>query len=167
MAYLIDVAARAFPDARFVHIVRDGRDAVCSLLERGWLSAGRQGADDAGLAYGGDARFWVEPARADEFSRVGNARRAAWAWRRYVESARAAAADVFELRYERLAADPDAAAVDLAAYLGAPTLPLAEALRAVHATSVGRYRRDLSEEQLAEIVGEAGGLLRELGYPTD
>jgi hypothetical protein len=164
MAFLVDVAARAFPAARIVHIVRDGRDVVCSLLERGWLRAGRAGADDARLPYGPEPRFWVEPERAAEFAAVSDARRAAWAWRRYVTAARGAAADVLQLRYERLAADPDGVASELAGYLGAPEEPLAAALRAVHASSVGRYRADLSPEQLADVVAEAGDVLRELGY---
>ena len=33
-----------------------------------------------------------------------------------------------------------------------------------HGESVGRYARDLSEEQLADVLAEAGGLLGELGY---
>lgn len=164
MAYLADVAALAYPEARIVHIVRDGRDVICSLLERGWLREGRAGADDAGLPYGHEPRFWVEPGRAEEFRRASDARRAAWAWRRYVSAAREARAGVFELRYERLAADPTATAAELAEHLGAPVDPLAAALRAVHAASVGRWRRDLSAEQLADVVDEAGDLLRELGY---
>jgi hypothetical protein len=164
MAYLADVVALAYPEARIVHIVRDGRDVACSLLERGWLRAGRDGADDAGLPYGREPRFWVEPARAAAFREATDARRAAWAWRRYVSAARAARAGVFELRYEHLAADPDATAAELGDYLGAPVVPLATALRAVHASSVGRWRRDLSAEQLADVLDEAGDLLRELGY---
>jgi len=38
------------------------------------------------------------------------------------------------------------------------------ALSRVHGSSVGRYRTDLSAEQLAEVEAEAGPLLRELGY---
>jgi hypothetical protein len=165
VAYVLDAAAAAFPAGRAVHIVRDGRDVVCSLLEKGWLGAGRSGgADDAGLAYGHEARFWVEPDRREEFARVSDARRAAWAWRRYVSAARAAAAPPFELRYESLAADPDAAAEALASYLDAPVEPLAAALHEVHASSVGRFRDDLTDEQLADVVAEAGDLLSELGY---
>jgi hypothetical protein len=163
MAFLVEVAARAYPAARFVHIVRDGRDVVCSLLERGWLRADRAGGDDAGLAYGRGVRFWVEPDRAGEFTTVSDARRAAWAWRRYVTAARAAPG-VLELRYERLAEDPAAAAAGLAAHLGAPAHPLADALREVHASSIGRHRAELTPEQLADVVVEAGGLLGELGY---
>jgi hypothetical protein len=164
MAYLADVAALAYPQARIVHIVRDGRDVACSLLERGWLRAGRGGADDAGLPYGHEPRFWVEPGRTAAFREASDAQRAAWAWRRYVSAARGARAGVFELRYERLAADPAATAAALGEYLDAPVEPLSAALRAVHASSVGRWRRDLSADQLADVVAEAGDLLRELGY---
>jgi hypothetical protein len=165
MAYLVDDATTAFPEARVVHIVRDGRDAVCSLLERGWLGAGRAGgADDAGLAYGVEPRFWVEDERRDEFRTASEARRAAWAWRRYVTAARSATVAPFEVRYEKLAADPDATAAALAAHLDAPIEPLAAALRAVHSDSIGRFRRDLSSEQLADVEAEAGAQLTELGY---
>ena len=60
-AFVLPAALAAYPAATAVHVVRDGRDVVCSLLERGWLSSGRTGADDARLAYGSQARFWVEP----------------------------------------------------------------------------------------------------------
>lgn len=29
--------ARSFPNARFLHVVRDGRDVACSLAEQGWV----------------------------------------------------------------------------------------------------------------------------------
>jgi hypothetical protein len=34
----------------------------------------------------------------------------------------------------------------------------------VHSRSVGRWRRDLTAEQVADVEREAGPLLRELGY---
>ena len=52
----------------------------------------------------------------------------------------------------------------LAPRLAAPVAPLAEALTRAHGSSVGRYERDLSAEQLADVEAEAGPLLRELGY---
>jgi hypothetical protein len=164
MAYLVDVVARAYPAARIVHIVRDGRDVACSLLARGWLSATRTGADDAGARYGAHTRFWVEPERAGEFASVSDARRAAWAWRRYVTAARAAGSQVFELRYEHLVTDPEPEAGRLAAHLGADPVPLVTALRVAHAESVGRHRAELAPEQLADVLAEAGPLLTELGY---
>lgn len=158
-------AALAFPEARFVHIVRDGRDVACSLLERGWLRAGWGGGDDAGRPYGAGVRFWVERERRDEFVEASDARRAAWAWRRYVSASRDVPAPrLHELRYETLTNDPDGTARDLAAFLGAPATDLALALRAARDTSVGRWARELSTADLTEIEDECGDVLRDLGY---
>jgi Sulfotransferase family len=164
LAHVVDVLPLAFPDAQVIHIVRDGRDVVASLLEKPWLRPAQSHTDDAGIAYGSYARFWVEPDRRDEFEQTSDARRAAWAWRRYVSAARGARAPLLELRYEALSSHPDAVAGELASYLGAPEDGLATALRGAHGTSVGRFHRDLDDEQLADVVAEAGALLRELGY---
>jgi Sulfotransferase family len=164
LAHVLDAVALAFPEAQIVHIVRDGRDVVSSLLEKQWLRPEHAGTDDAGLAYGAYARFWVEPERRDEFEQTTDARRAAWAWRRYVTAARSAQVPTVEVRYEDMAADPSAVATTLAGHLDAPDAPLAEALAHAHASSVGRYRRDLDAEQIADVETEAGDLLGELGY---
>jgi len=162
--FVAEAAALAFPSARFVHIVRDGRDVVCSLLDRGWLSQGRGGGDDAGLPYGAEPRFWVEQIRLEEFLRTSDARRAAWAWRAYVQAARSLGERAHEIRYERMVTDPDGVAADLAVFLNAPVPELGRALRGAHDESVGRFRRDLTAEQLAEVEAEAGELLIDLGY---
>jgi sulfotransferase family protein len=163
--FVLPAALRAFPSATAVHVLRDGRDVVCSLLERGWLSARRsEEADDAGQSYGVHPRFWVEADRRDEFAHVSDARRAAWAWRRYVTAARSAGVRTVELRYEELVADPDATATHLASTLGVDELGLSESLATAHTGSVGRWRRDLTTEQLTDVEAEAGPLLAELGY---
>ena len=164
LAHLVGVIPLAYPDAQIVHIVRDGRDVVCSLLEKPWLRREETSSDDAGLAYGSYARFWVEPERRGEFEAASDARRAAWVWRRYVTAAREAGVPELEVRYERMTENPAAVAGELGGFLGAPIEPLTAALDRAHADSVGRYRTDLSEGQLAEVLAEAGGLLRELGY---
>jgi hypothetical protein len=164
VVFLVDAVALAYPEAHVVHLVRDGRDVVCSLLERGWLKAGRSGEDDAGIAYGSYARFWVEDDRRAEFASAGDARRAAWAWRCYVTAARSAGAQLHEIRYERMVRDPDSVAAELAASLDAPEKALREALAHAHSESVGRYRSELSPDELADVLAEAGDLLDELGY---
>jgi sulfotransferase family protein len=166
LAHLATVLPLAFPDATIVHIVRDGRDVACSLLEKPWLKREQPSSDDAGVPYGSYARFWVEPDRRAEFEAASDARRAAWVWRSYVTAARAAAG-ALELRYEEMAADPAAAANAIAQRIGAAPGPLAHALGTAHATSVGRYRRDLTSEQLTDVEDEAGTLLRELGYEPE
>jgi hypothetical protein len=164
-SYVLPGALLGYPSATAVHVIRDGRDVVCSLIERGWLRPDREGADDANQAYGAHARFWVEPERREEFARASEATRAAWAWRQYVTAARRAPGDrTIELRYESLTADPAGEADRVARELDADPGPLREAFGKVHADSVGRWRSDLTPEQLADVEAEAGDLLAELGY---
>ena len=141
-SFVIQAALAAYPKARAVHIVRDGRDVVCSLLERGWLASERTGGDDAGLAYGAHVRFWVEPERAEEFRAASEARRAAWAWRRYVTAARTAQERTHELRYEELVKNPESVAETLAALPGpearAPGRVVLEGLRPIGRTLATR-----------------------------
>ena len=165
-SFALAAALRAYPQATAVHVLRDGRDVVCSLLERGWLRAGRDGDDDAKQAYGAHARFWVEPERREEFDAANEARRAAWAWRRYVSAARSVPERTIDLRYEALVEDPAAEADRVAAALGSEPEPLRSAFGEVHGSSLGRWRRDLTPEQLADVEAEAGALLAELGYPV-
>jgi Sulfotransferase family len=163
-AFVLAAALRAYPEASVVHMIRDGRDVACSLLEKGWLREARGGVDDVGNPYGGYARSWVEPERVADFERASEARRAGWAWRSYLTAVRAAAPSAFEVRYEELAADPAATAERLADHLGGDRISLERALSAMHAESVGRWRRDLTPAQLADVEAEAGPLLRQLGY---
>ena len=163
-SFALGAALLAYPQATAVHVLRDGRDVVCSLLERGWLRADRGGGDDAGLAYGAHSRFWVEPELREEFEHASEARRAAWAWRRYVTaarrcpSARSSFATRRSSRARRTRRDRIAAALD------SEPAPLRRAFGEVHGSSVGRWRRDLSAEQVAEVEAEAGALLGELRY---
>jgi len=163
-SFVLRAALGAYPQAMAVHVIRDGRDVVCSLLERGWLRSDRGGGDDARQAYGAHARFWVEPERRAEFERASEARRAAWAWRRYVTAAQCVPERTVELRYEALVENPHAEADRIAAALGAEAEPLRRAFAEVHGSSVGRWRRDMTAEQIAEVEAEAGGLLAQLGY---
>jgi hypothetical protein len=162
--FVLGGALRAYPSATAVHVIRDGRDVVCSLMERGWLRPGREGTDDANQAYGAHARFWVEPERREEFAEASEATRAAWAWRQYVTAARSAGERTIEIRYESLTADPAAEAERVARALDADPGPLRDAFGKVHADSVARWRTDLTPEQLADVEAEAGDLLAELGY---
>jgi hypothetical protein len=163
LSFVVGAAVRAYPQSTVLHIVRDGRDVVCSLLEKGWLRE-REGHDDARKPFGVHPRAWVEPERRDEFTRAREAARAAWAWRRYLSAARGAPEHTLEIRYEDIAADPGAAAALIAARLETDPEPLAEGLAAVHGRSVGRWRRDLTAEQISDVEREAGALLHELGY---
>jgi hypothetical protein len=163
-AFVLPLVKEAFPGATFVHALRDGRDVVCSLLERGWLSGERsEAADDAGAAFGTHPRFWVERGREDEFRQATDARRCAWAWRRYVSAVRESGVPVTEVRYELLATGPQVVAAELARRLDVPVEAVSTALVTAHSDSVGRWQRDLTPENLADVEAEAGDLLAALG----
>lgn len=163
-SFVLSAALAAYPQALAIHVIRDGRDVVASLLDRGWLSAARRGADDARLAFGPHPRFWVEQGRENEFRDASDATRAAWAWRRYVRAAAAVPERTVGLRYEQLVSDPRAAAIPLAERLGVEVDLVARAFAAAHARSSGRWRHNLTAEQLADVEREAGAVLSELGY---
>ena len=162
-AFVLAAALDAYPEGRAVHLVRDGRDVVCSLLERGWLSAGRRGGDDAKLAYGAGARFWVEPERAP--SSRPRATRPAPRGRGAVTSLRRGrrrpAGARAALRVDRRR--PGAAARARRAPRARRRRRSSEASRrsttARSAATAGSH-----PEQLADVEREAGALLAELGY---
>ncbi len=164
LSFSLGAAMLGYPHARAIHIVRDGRDVVCSLRDRGWLRSGRDGTDDAGLSYGAYTRFWVERDRADAFSDASEVTRAAWAWRRYVSAARSHPERTLDVRYEAMVRDPEGVARLIAAHLETDYLPLAAALGDAFDESIGRFERDLSATELEDVEREAGALLRELGY---
>ena len=158
---MLAAALAAYPEAVAVHVVRDGRDVVTSLLERGWLSAERTGADDARLPFGAHPRFWVEPGRAEEFSRVSDATRAAWAWRRYVtaagpsRSARFGCVTSSSSRTRRCRC---------AGGIGADAGAVGAAFAQAHDTSAGRWRRDLTRSSSPTSSARRAPRLVALGY---
>jgi hypothetical protein len=142
----LDLIAEIYPDARFVHIIRDARDVARSLAAHAW---GPGSVNDA-------AREWRDSVMA--------ARRAELP----AESYR-------EIAYERLATEPEAMVEALYEWLGLPCpseiLEAALAESRVGANlgpdpDVGteKWRRQLSTRDVATIERVAGDLLEELGY---
>jgi Sulfotransferase family len=174
-SFLIPFLATVFPNAQFVHIVRDGRDAAVSHAEKPWLAAASAGSGQQGRArqpYGPHPRWWVEPGRRAEFAAVPDIIRTAWCWRRFTEAALDGLAELpadrtVEVRYEDVVGDPMTAAQTLGGFLGTSPAGL-DALRAglsrARADSVGRWRKVLQENEIAEVEKEIGPLLSLLGY---
>src|ERR1700722_10500191 len=177
-SFLVPFLATAFPDAQFVHIIRDGRDAAVSHAEKPWLTAAAGGAGrrgPAGEPRGPYPRWWVEPDRGEEFMAVPDIVRAGWAWRRFTEAAleglsTLAPERVIEVRYESVVSDPMATAQSLGEFLGASAAGQ-EGLRAGLAnaskTSVGRWRKMLGEQEIADVEQEIGPMLTRLGYAPE
>ena len=103
-----------FPHVSIIHIIRDGRDASSSHMHKPWLRAedAWSGQREPGCyLHGPWPSFWVEPERRDEFLRTSDAKRMAWAWRRYTEAGLRdgpplGAERYHELRYEDLVRQP-------------------------------------------------------------
>ena len=156
-----------FPHAAYVHMVRDGRDVVASLLTMDW-----RGPDGERIAYTTDARaaarYWVSAVRAA---------------RTFAEATRDHSR-YYELRYEALVSQPEQALRKLFEFLGEPWEPgvleyhqrerslgiesSAEAVtRPMYRSAAGRWQRDLTPAQRDAVREEAGEVLVELGYCSD
>lgn len=174
-SFLVPFLAETMPDAQFVHILRDGRDAAVSHAEQPWLqaaSAGKNRHGRGGALWGPAARWWVEPDRREEFARVPDIVRSAWCWRRFTEAALDGLATLspgrwVEMRYESVVTEPMAAADLLGEFLGTSPAGLDElraGLARARPDSVGRWRKVLGEGQVADVEQEIGPLLAKLGY---
>lgn len=148
---------KLWPGAQFVHIIRDGRDVAASQL----IEHGTWGYADIEKAANG----WVELIRA--------ARK------------QATEDNYFEIRYEDLVEDTEAALGRLVGFL---SLDLDQAMlkhnevdhslfntaynhasidqvvKPINSSSIGRFRDDLSAEQQEAFWAIAGPMLDELGY---
>lgn len=174
--FLIPFLSRAFPDSQFIHIIRDGRDAASSHMHKPWLRAEDAWSGErepGGYLHGPWPKFWVEPERREEFLHTSDARRMAWAWRRYTETGLAEGSRLgtrryHELRYESLVRAPLDEGERILDFLGI-TAPASRdrfltAVQRADDSSVGTWRSTFYPSELAEIEAEAGDLLRQLGY---
>ena len=135
---------------------------MCSLLDKPWLRPEQASADEPACRTA-QCAFWVEPERRAEFEAASDARRAAWVWRSYVTAAGAAdGASSSGMRTSTT--DPRPSRCRAQMISASRWSREQQTLGRAHASSVGRYRSDLSAEQLAEVEAEAGALLAELGY---
>jgi hypothetical protein len=131
-----------WPHARFVHIVRDGRDVARSCIGMGW----------AGNVWHGAER-WIE---------------AEHLWARLAP--RLAPGQAFELRYEDLISAPERELARLCAFLGADydagmlEYSRDSSYERPDPKLVGQWRKKLTREELALLEARIGPLLRARGY---
>lgn len=159
--------AGLFPDADFIHVIRDGRDVVASLLTMDWTD-GRTGkplamTQDPAAA----AAVWAGSVRAGLEAKKTGIR-------------------ISEVAYEKLIADPKGVMAALFDHLNEPWSEevltfyegahirngIAESsadqiARPLYGHSAGRWRKDLSADAKRAVKQEAGALLKELGYAAD
>ena len=151
------------PEARFVHVVRDGRAVASSLVQMPWW---RDAEDPRTLsALGADADAWR--AAGSPFPLL-----AGLVWKHVVQAHEAARADLapgrwLDVRYEDLLADPRGQLGRLLDHLG---LPLDDdfarqlARQRLSPARASAYRTDLAPRDLAQLDEHLGPTLRRLGY---
>ena len=176
--FLVDFLHQAFPNAQFIHIIRDGRDAALSHSKKPWMQAAQAQSskhEPGGYRYGPYARFWVETERIAQFESTSDIHRCIWAWRRHTETALKSVSQLpkhqyHELRYENLVANPTAEAEGLLNFLSITEQRsrqrFHQAVAKVRPDSVGLWKKELSAEQLQQVEQEAGSLLHQLNYAS-
>ncbi|WP_053221456.1 sulfotransferase family protein [Limnoraphis robusta] len=175
--FLIPFLYECFPDAKFIHIIRDGRDVSLSNVRKPWLSSASNGSglrEPSGYLLGSHPRYWVEPERALEFQQTTDIHRCIWCWRRHVEAAfnhrsSLPSSQYLEVYYESLVTEPMLYTSKILDFLeiDKPDESKAifqSALSKASQSSVGVWKQKLSSEQQNIINTEAGTLLKNLGY---
>jgi hypothetical protein len=154
----VDELDHMFPDAQFIHVIRDGRAAVASIKRKKDLPPRGDGLKSMAT--------WIQAIDATRRSgkKLGPER-------------------YFEVRYEDIIADPEREMRAVCAFLGEefhpemckPELIAAEVtpsgwshqrqiLRGVNAQSLDIWRQELEPWEVATLERAAGGRLRSLGY---
>ena len=176
-SFIIPFHYETFPDAKFIHIIRDGRDVAISLAKCPWYRNDRKNScaqEPGGYPFGPKARFWVEKERQQEFETTNDIHRCIWLWRKYLTSALEGASilpqhQYHELKYEDLVTSPSLECDKLLDFLEISDFQSRSQLHKIIAQkaksdSVGNWQSQLSPDQLQEIYLESGDWLQKLGY---
>jgi hypothetical protein len=168
LIYCADAAVDAFPDARVVQLIRDGRDVTAAMTGDaqvlGFFRRAQARAETEvpnpyfGIETEPDLAAWRElsPAGKSAMRWLGCVRKMA-----RLRSG-LTAEQLTTLRYEQLIRDPRASFAAVSEFIGAHVPPI-RASRAP-ADEPGAWRRLLSAAQLAEFEKVAGPELRRVGY---
>lgn len=159
----------AFPEARFVHVVRDGRAVANSWLQMPWW-----------LGWGGPERWQWGPLPPDLAALWEETDRsfgvlAALLWRILMDAfdrARAAlpAEQWLEVRYEDLTARPGESFARILDFCGLDRSDAFEHGLARHTLTTSRvdaFRRDLDAEEVRRMTRAIGPVLQAHGYPME
>jgi hypothetical protein len=137
-----DRLLRIWPRARFVHLLRDGRDVARSCIGMGWA---------ANVWHGAERWIEAEALWTELAPRVASERR-------------------HELRYEDLIRSPEHELARLCAFLGADYDPgmldyaADSSYERPDPQLIGQWKKKLSREELALLEARIGPLLRARGY---
>lgn len=174
---IVPFLSRVFPDAVFIHITRDGRDAALSLARKPWYTKNdgtvrRRDAD--GYRVGSGARFYIESERKHDYETTNDLHRCIWLWRRYLEEIEKGlktlpATRVYEVKYEELVQRPEVFSEEILDFIGIDNPESREIYRQTLISqasidSVDRWKTELTHDQHVQMLEEAGEQLGKSGY---
>lgn len=166
LMYCAEALVHAFPDAKVVQIIRDGRDVVAAMLsdpeELAWF---RPGLANVETEFPNPFFGTETEADRDGWEKLSPAGKCAMRWRgsvhkmaRLRNSLRADQLTTF--RYEQVVADPQTSAHALADFIEAKV----GKIEVPHQRKGSGWRQLLSPAQLAEVERISGAQLRRVGY---
>ena len=173
---IVPFLASTFLQSRFIHIVRDGRDAAVSHLKKPWLLEETNRLPiyhPYRYIFGSRPRYWVEEDRKREFYDTTDTHRVIWNWRIYNEmvltaSSRLSADRYLRIFYEDIAKDPDKVSRTILEFLEyddqSAQSRLSTAFQKMKTDTIGQWKDSLSREQLETIYREAGPLLSRFNF---
>jgi hypothetical protein len=171
LAYCAEALTDAFPDARIVQFIRDGRDVVaCMLRDPAILSWFKPSFANVSSEFP-NPFFGVETEQdRDGWEASSLAAKCALRWRGAVRLAARLrrslpAEQLITVRYETLIEQPAATASAISAFVGTPlaTGQMREPAQAAY-VAAGGWRRALSADEAADVERVAGEELRRVGY---
>ena len=157
----------SFPNSKFIHVIRDGRDVVCSLRNH--------------------PRFILKNGEMVPSGKIKSISQCTERWVGDVSAAREFRKDprYLEVFYEKLVEDPERELKKICEFLGIEFSPKmlekrsategdqkyskvsSNAFLEVENSRIGRWKKDLSENEAEAFEKRAGYLLRELRYEKD
>lgn len=151
---LIPKILRHFPQARFIHVMRDGRDAACSIREFPPVFGNRH---PDGNPWDMCVEMWIDWVQKG------------LAWRHHP--------NYYEIKYEDMVDDPRGSLGELLEWLGLPwdedmlgkrshVKSHPNASKSISSSAHGRWREHLPVEARMHFSGAGNDLLIDLGYET-
>ena len=182
LIYAASVLAEHFSRARFIHIIRDGRDCADSLDRTYSLALSnevfkdpvlsRQKGSEIGVAKNHEGwilPWWVSDGKEQEFLDHTPYGRYLWMWKDMVSRGQSVGNILgperyLEIRYEDLCRRPEETGTALVEFMGTrSSKQFNKYLQRASVKSIGIHKRQ-EADRITEANQVAGGLLAELGY---
>lgn len=175
--------ARHYPNSKFIHIIRDGRDNADSMnrtyphalsdhvLKDENLTKNNNSEIGIWRRYNGfSIPWWINPGEEKRFIESSNFERNFLMWAEMVSRAREIRKTLgkdryFEVKYEDFVREPLAVSEQILQFLGSASNKRMNAqLKKAFSTSIGINKKKSSKVRIEQVGAPAYGLLQELGY---